>query len=123
MYFLQMLHKMTHNLFVMCMCVHAHTHDKLCWWKSDCNLQETVLPFDYMGPRDQTQVFKLGNEHLCSLNHLASLCLSFLSVATHAFRDSSRTTMSILLFLRQSIPRKWLQDQPRLVKSKLLKGT
>lgn len=59
-----------------------------------------------MGPRDQTRVFKLGSEHLCPLNRLASLCLSFLSVATHAFGDSSRDNNADPTVFKTEYPKK-----------------
>lgn len=38
--------------------------------RSGDNLQKYVLAFYHMGPRDRTQVFRLGSRHLYSLSHL-----------------------------------------------------
>lgn len=40
-------------------------------WRSEDNLQELVLSF-HAGPKDQTEVGKLGGQHLYPLSHFTS---------------------------------------------------
>lgn len=35
----------------------------LCVWTSESNFRECVLSFPYVGPHDQTQVVRFGNQH------------------------------------------------------------
>ena len=42
----------------------------ICVWWSEDNLQGSVHFFHHVGPRDQTQVFKLDNNHLYPRRHL-----------------------------------------------------
>lgn len=41
-------------------------------WRSKDNFPESDLSFHHVGPKDGTQAVRLGVEHLCPLNHLAS---------------------------------------------------
>lgn len=41
-------------------------------WGSEGNSQEMVLYFYYLSSRDQSQVMKLANKHLCLLSHFTS---------------------------------------------------
>lgn len=49
-----------------CTCDTAHT------WRSEDSFRESVVSFHYVGPRDWTQVFGLGDKHLFLLSRLAS---------------------------------------------------
>lgn len=50
-------------------------------WKSDDNLHGSVPTFRHMGPGlgDQTQVVKVGSNHLYSLSHLASPLFTYMT--------------------------------------------
>ena len=43
-------------------------HAIMCMWRSEDNLQELALFFHHVGPRDGTQVIKLGSKHLCVIS-------------------------------------------------------
>lgn len=63
-----------HALFV---CVCAHTW--VCTvhiWRSEGNLQKSVLFFHRVGPEDQIQVVRLGNKHLELLSRITGPLLS-----------------------------------------------
>ena len=55
---------------------HTHRHKHTCAtatvWESEDNLENLVLHFHYVGPRDESQGFRLGGKHLCPLSNLAS---------------------------------------------------
>lgn len=52
------------HAFIVCMCATAYV------WKLEDNVQESVLFFHRVGPREQTQVVRLGKGYL-PLIHLA----------------------------------------------------
>lgn len=43
----------------------THTCATATVWKSEDNLENLVLQFHYVGPRDGAQGFRLGGKHLC----------------------------------------------------------
>lgn len=51
----------------------------VCIWRSDKNRRESIL-FSYVGPKDPTQVIRLGGKYLYPLSHVVnpSLTLFFL---------------------------------------------
>lgn len=40
-------------------------------WQSEANFEGSDLPFHHVGPRDQTQVVRLGGKSLHPLSHLS----------------------------------------------------
>lgn len=61
-------------------CTHTvHTHTHICMWWSEDNLPKPVLSLQQVGPRDQTQVTRLGGKRL----HLLSLLPAPLSLLKH----------------------------------------
>lgn len=47
-------------------------HGSLQVWRTEANLCESVLPFYYVGPGNQTQVLRVGGKPLSPLSHLSS---------------------------------------------------
>lgn len=58
-------------LVIYCVCVCVF-HGPLQVWRTEANLCESVLPFYYVGPGNQTQVLRIGGEPLSPLRHLSS---------------------------------------------------
>jgi hypothetical protein len=48
----------------------VYMHAIIYIWRLGDNLQESVLSFHYVGPRDGTQVIRMGSTYLNPLNHL-----------------------------------------------------
>ena len=56
----------------VCVCTSQRVHKEV-----EDNLWESVLFFHDVGPRDQTQVVRLGTKHLYLLSHPAHPLLGF----------------------------------------------
>lgn len=53
-------------------------------WTSESNFRECVLSVRYVGPRNQTQVVRLGNQHACQWSHLTVLQVGLKGMLTDA---------------------------------------
>ena len=59
--------EMTNHILItttIIVCVHIHVCTMRGMWKSEGNFVGVVLSFYHVGPRDQTQVIRLGSKHL-----------------------------------------------------------
>ena len=63
------------HVFRVCAC--AYVHAMVLLWRSEDTLEEPVLSFYRVGPRDRTQAVRLDSTYLYLPNHLASLILTF----------------------------------------------
>lgn len=54
------------------MCLYVYTHTRVYTWKSEDNLQESVLSFHLRDTTGQIQDIKLSCKHPCPISHLAS---------------------------------------------------
>lgn len=51
-------------------CLGFHVQDMACMLKSEGNLLESAFFFQCYGPRDQTQIVRVGDKCLYPLNHI-----------------------------------------------------
>lgn len=83
-------------------------------WRSEGDSQEMALYFYYLSSRDQTQVMKLVNKHLCLLSHFTSpslqvalFCFKCVHVHIHACGHQETTSIPFSgtqsTFLRESL--------------------
>jgi hypothetical protein len=68
------------------MCMHAHMYNIIYTQMSEDNLQESVICFFHVGPREGTQVSRLGGKH-------------FYMVSSHAHKSSFMYLNVLNLFL------------------------
>lgn len=83
------------------LCDHSCVCAKAFVWRSEENLQGSVLPFHHVGPRDQTQVTRLCGNDFDVLSHLAAsdsiIFLAHGSGSSHEQGDFSVFTFSPML--------------------------
>lgn len=53
-------------MFISFVCVAGHLPQ--CTWESEENLEQSVLSFHLVDPRDRTQIVRLGSKHLYLLS-------------------------------------------------------
>jgi hypothetical protein len=72
------------HFIYLCECMHA----LVLMWRSENSIQESVLSFYHLSPRNQTQVLKLGGCCLYLQSHLTGPCGPY--IINTLFGGSSR---------------------------------
>lgn len=70
--------KKSHLLFVFALCGKGQWHGYHGMLNLECSLQELLLSFHYVSPRDETWVISFGSKHHCLLSYLTRLIFHFL---------------------------------------------